>query len=194
MPTVLAAGPVGVGITSAKIATAIATGRYHLSGDPSDAVDDRRTAVRYLTTEVGRRVPAHPLSNPPTKPCRRQGADDPPPEQPNQALSHQQTSPRLTKNPNTRSPTIIGSLLGTMRGSHSFCDLTFEAVWRWIVVAPSVHFDRSVALFNPPVRVVMGKVVSLAVAELGRPPVVGVTQMHRHLAGTRSSSISLSGP
>ena len=81
-----------------------------------------------------------------------------------------------------------------MRGSHSFCDLAFEAMWGWIVVAPSVHFDRSVALFNPPVRVVMGKVVSLAVAELGRPPVVGVTQMHRHLAGTRSSSISLSGP
>jgi len=80
MSVVLAAGPVGVGITGAGTATTIATGRSDLSSDSSDAVDDRRTAFRYLTTEVGRRVPTHPLSNLPTKPRRRQGTDDPPPQ------------------------------------------------------------------------------------------------------------------
>ena len=194
MPTVLAARPAGVGITGAETAVTIATGRSYLSGDPSDAVDDRRTAVRYLPAEAGGRVPAHPLSNPPTKPRRRQGADDPSPDQPDQALSHQQTSPQLTRDLNTRSPPIIRTLLGTIRGTHPFRDLALEAVWRWIVVAPTVHFDRSMALLDPPLGVVMGKVVSLAVAELGRALVVGITQMHGHLAGTRRSSISLGGP
>lgn len=81
-----------------------------------------------------------------------------------------------------------------MRGSHSFCNLSFEAVWGWIVVAPPVHFDRSVALVDPPLRVVVGIVVSLSVAELGRTPVVGVTQVHGYLAGTRRLSITLGGP
>ena len=194
MPTVLTAGSVVVGITGTESTTAIPTYRCHLSGDPSDAVDDRRATVRHLTTEASRHVSTHPLSNPPTKPRRRQSADDPPSEQPDQALSHQETSPRLARDLNTRSPTIIGTLLGTMRGSHSFCDFAFEAVWGWIVVAPSVHFDRSVALLDPPFGVVVGIVVSLSVAELGRSPVVGITQVHGYLAGARRSSITLSGP
>jgi hypothetical protein len=70
MPTVLAAGPVVIGITGAEIAATIARDRCYLPGDPSDAINDRRTAFRHLTTETCRRVPTHPLSNPPTKPRR----------------------------------------------------------------------------------------------------------------------------
>ena len=107
MPTVLAAGPVVIGITGAEVATTIASDRCYLPGDPSAAVNDRRATVRHLTTEASRHVSTHPLSNPPTKPRRRQSADDPPPEQPEQALPHQQKSLRLTKDLNTRSPAII---------------------------------------------------------------------------------------
>ena len=194
MSTVPASGLLSVGITSAETAATIATGRSHLSGDPADAVDDRRTTVRYLMTEAGRRVPTHPLPNPPTNPRRRQGANHPSTDQPDQALSHQQTSPRLARDLNTRSSPIIRTLLRTIRGTHSFRDLAFEAVRGWIVVAPSIHFHRSVTLLNPPLGVVVGKVVSLAVAELGRPPVVGITQVHGHLAGTRHSSVALGSP
>ena len=50
------------------------------------------------------------------------------------------------------------------------------------------------ALLDPPLGVVVGKVVSLSVAELGRTPVVGVTQVHRYLTGTRRLSITFGGP